>query len=457
MATKQTPWAVLLCKFKDNQTEPELLEPPSQVPNFRRACDLFFTASGVGTFNAVQFFSDMSHGSLDLSGSQVFGWLTLDLNVNDVLLHQNSATQNAAMVLAKKAALDAGVPLGAFFGVVLIMNIPTGWAQGNYAFPGVAPAPGVVADCRRVNGQGNVGIGFGNGTEVFGQEMGHAYGLGHSRRDGSGEDYQDRWDIMSTANAFSEPDPAYAARGPGLNAWNMRGRGWLDESRVWRAQGDGFDQVVELRPLHRRDLPGWLAAELPPNEGEGGHGRYLVEFRIKEAWDAGIPRSTVLVHRFNGAPDDDGWPHSYIMSGANGQQELVKGDVFAPGPTKGVVPRLEVLEVNHDEKTATVRLSSMSFRPTTNVAPGATAISNRVFVFGKDKGLDGRIFFNQAVLDQAFLPGWIEVQGDGRTDAPPSAVSIGNRLFVFVKGLDGRIFFNQAVLDQAFLPHWIAV
>src|SRR5437868_5226455 len=63
---QQTSWAVLLCKFKDNQSE-------TPVPNFRTVCERFFTTPGAG-FNAVQFFSDMSHGSLDLSGSKVFGW-----------------------------------------------------------------------------------------------------------------------------------------------------------------------------------------------------------------------------------------------------------------------------------------------------------------------------------------------------------------------------------------------
>ena len=60
--------------------------------------------------------------------------------------------------------------------------------------------------------------------------MGHGYGLDHSRRDGADADYQEPWDIMSTLAAYSAPDPDYANRGPGLNAWNMRGRGWLDET-----------------------------------------------------------------------------------------------------------------------------------------------------------------------------------------------------------------------------------
>ena len=87
-------------------------------------------------------------------------------------------------------------------------------------------------------------------------------------------------------------------------------------------------------------------------------------------------------------------------------------------------------------------------------------IGNRVFVFVK--GLDGNIFLNQAVLDQAvldqgFLPQWIKVQGNGLTDAAPSAMSIGNRIFVFIKGLDKHVFLNQAILDQGFLPAWVRV
>lgn len=34
---------------------------------------------------------------------------------------------------------------------------------------------------------------------ILGQEMGHGYGLDHSRLEGLSDDYRDPWDIMSTS------------------------------------------------------------------------------------------------------------------------------------------------------------------------------------------------------------------------------------------------------------------
>lgn len=280
--TMQSPWAVLLCKVNSDATG--RFDPNSEPPNapgvlpFRTVCTNFFTRADAG-FNAVRFFSDMSHGKLDLTGSRVLGWYRLNVNITgytaggDPILDKR---QDEVAALARQAATDAGVSINSFVGVVVIMNLATGWAQG---------APGTMwADWRRVDGRnfdgtlGPRGPGGGNGTEIFGQEMGHGYGLDHSRRDGSTEDYNDPWDIMSTARwSTSAPDTDYCARGPGLNAWNMRSRGWLAESRVWRDSSDSSSRVVQLRSLYRRDLSGFLAAELP---GTGDHSPYLVEFRF---------------------------------------------------------------------------------------------------------------------------------------------------------------------------------
>src|SRR5690348_7359224 len=93
--------------------------------------------------------------------------------------------------------------------------------------------------------------------------MGHGYGLDHSRQDGSAADYMDRWDTMSTWDScFMAPHQDYVLIGPGLNAANMAGRGWLDGQRVWSSGSTSFSTTIQLRPLHRRDLPGFLAARL---------------------------------------------------------------------------------------------------------------------------------------------------------------------------------------------------
>jgi hypothetical protein len=136
----------------------------------------------------------------------------------------------------------------------------------------------------------------------------------------------------------------YTKVGPGLNAWNMRGRGWLDETRVWTGDAStAWDVGIELRPLHRHDLPGNLAAELGP---------YLVELRVPQKWDAAIPRAAVLVHRFEAN-------RSYLESAASGSQDLVEGDRFASGdPEFPLAPYydLEVQRIDEAHETATIRL-----------------------------------------------------------------------------------------------------
>lgn len=113
---------------------------------------------------------------------------------------------------------------------------------------------------------------------ALGQEMGHPYGLDHSRGTNGDPnqslDYGDPWDIMSTfrfpASLVSPPAfprGPYGPYGPGLNAANMRGRGWLDRSRVLSLDsGKGrFPASIQLRPLHARELPGFWSCIATPS------------------------------------------------------------------------------------------------------------------------------------------------------------------------------------------------
>ena len=313
-----TPWAVILCKFTDGADEPF----PKQYYQ-----DLFTVTDGASPWDMIRYFHDQSHGTLELTGTKVFGWFQLSKSVADYNSLGGQARE-ALIKWARDAAVAHGVDLEPFFSVVACANL---WQDIG------ASASGVV-----VQGPDTP---FPAG---LGHEMGHVYGLQHSRIDGSDADYQDPWDIMSAFNDYGAADPEFTLIGPGLNASNMRSRGWLDESRVWKVSGDKGDETIELRPLARHDLRGFLAAQMP--------GGYLVELRVQEGWDAGIPRPAVLVHRFEGG-------HSYLMRGNSGSSDLIAGDSFGdaepePDPMSilSSFSRVDVLSIDAAGRRATLRI-----------------------------------------------------------------------------------------------------
>jgi hypothetical protein len=323
--TLQTPWAVILCRFKDSD------EPP--LP--RERYDELFTTAGSGKLNMTDFFRDMSHGKLDLSGSQVFGWFTLEQKRSDYVgSGTNGKGRQDLIAWARKAATDNGVDLSKFFSVVVSAHPPADVFGGPN---------GAVVDDWRGPPLGATSL----SPSIVGQEMGHVYGLQHSSADGSGAAYMDQWDVMSTASAYMRANPllkdALFQIGPGLNAANMDYCGWLDQSRVWTIGDYEQTATVQLRPLHRRDLPGYLVARVA---------QYYIEFRVPEIWDAGIPQAAVLVHDlFNGV--------SYIYSGASGNQALVEGDSFQrgdPSDPLGALVRIEVTDIDAAGRTATLEV-----------------------------------------------------------------------------------------------------
>jgi len=335
-----SPWAVIAVAFKDD---------PADLP----ALDLhrrLFTGAGTGHLNMVDFFHDMSHGKIDTSGTEVFGWYRLDVNrdtyVGNVYPQPAGKLNRDGLLAAGKAkAVADGVQLNDFDGVVVC-----GYADAKVGTDLCGWLGGMAALCDQNSLQ----------PSLLGQEMGHGYGLDHARRDGSADDYQDPWDVMSTAAwpAMEADNADFTKVGPGLNAWNMRGREWLDERRVWSGQSNSaFDVTIDLRPLHRHDLPGYLAAELGP---------YLVEFRIPERWDAAIPRACVLVHRF----EDN---HSYLMSGDSGNPDLVEGQQFRDGEIDFPYVHwfaLDVTRLDTTSRTATIRLQHRPLRSPPQVGPG---------------------------------------------------------------------------------------
>jgi hypothetical protein len=324
---ESTPWAVLLFKFQDDLTE--------RWP--RRHYERLFTSAGTGSMNMLDYFSEMSHGRLDLSGSQVFGWFILPIDRADYATTPTKPGQldrPGLLALCRKMVADQGIDLSGFPKQLISLN----------------------AD--ETDFYGYFGLAFSDATSIFpgilGHEMGHGYGLDHSRQEGWDLDYKDFWDVMSALDTAMAPHPEYQRVGPGLNAANMRGRGWLDEDRVFKAPATAFSTTIELRPLHRHDLSGHLAAQV---------GDFLVEYRPKQKWDAAFHHSSVFVHRL--------WNNrSYLMKGTDGSKpafDLPAGGSFSGDPHSGFTRyTVEVEEINDADQVAVIKLS----HSTMPVTPG---------------------------------------------------------------------------------------
>ena len=369
MSAVKKPWVILLCRFSDDQNDPATTRVMDLAAQWRvqkspafvmanlgpfwdtdsrtilELYNAFFTITGIFTFNIVQYFDAMSRGLVDVSGNQVFPCKLNMTTAQGAALANNpggSAYQNQIFKVAKAVLLqDYGAKWTDFFGVAVSFQSPDFGGQGG-TFDG---GPGVYADIRYV---------VDNGTQRWGHEMGHGFGLDHSRTDGQftssctggdPSDYTDPWDIMSINCAFSAPDNDYHLRGPGMNAWNMRHMQGLDEGRIWKASTTGdFSETITLNPLHERTRSGYLGAELP---GIAGDSSYLVEFRVPEIWDSAVPQRQVIVHRFDGA-------HSYIMKGTKGQKNLLAGDIFEKGA--GPRSKVRVLAIDAVNDYATIQL-----------------------------------------------------------------------------------------------------
>jgi hypothetical protein len=350
-----SPWAVLLCKFNDDTTK--------TPPHPRKFYENLFTSAGTGTQSMVNYFSDMSHGRLDLSKSQIFplkdGWFTLKHSYKEFSRYVDATIKYYATPVMSRGGLeikpplpenpnglflrwaketatshDSKVDLSEFHGVIAVANVGSvgcvGWTGGMAA----------ICDDYSVK------------PSILGQEMGHGYGLSHSRIHGSEEDYRDPWDIMSTRAAFMAPHPDYdsiywpkaadqnKSIGPGLNAANMDGRGWLDYSRVRKITRAGKIEV-DLRPLHELESYGDLAIRID---------EFYVEFRMNYNWDAGFSEPLVLIHYFRGN-------QSYIMPDTKKNYGLTKGSVFEIKRGSGKFQynlRIEVLDINVGRSTAKI-------------------------------------------------------------------------------------------------------
>ena len=254
-------YAVLLCRFKDSNDQ------DVHDPDYYKE---MFVNRGTGGLN--DYWADASLGNIDLDGSDIFGWKTLDQDRADFIATHTSRWDKI------QGAIDAfSVDTTNYAGIVAIFSEDVGDSSNS----GI----GVLA------GPGDVNITF------MAHETGHVMGLEHSfdQSDRKAQEwsmpgeYYDRYDIMSAMNVDSYDSDRFGASGPLLNVANLDRMGWLPASRVWTpptsnsSQTDSFDLVSLSYP----EIPGFLAARV---------GSVYLEFRTQDRWDAGVTYNAVLLH-----------------------------------------------------------------------------------------------------------------------------------------------------------------
>ena len=269
------PCAFILVRFADDPSTPISVNE----------AETLFTAQGRGRMYLVDYFAEITHGRVDMSGNAVFGWYDLDWTRQDYL-DQRARTGDRTVLIAeaRRVARANGAPIDSFVATIVASNGPGPAADfygGYWAGQGYAQT---TAD----QGPGNTGRESKVSPAALCQEIVHALGVPqHTRRTGSDADYQDPFDVMSlwtTGTPAPHPENADYVIGPGINAAFLDRCGWLDQSRGVEITHSGSYQ---LRPLHRHDLPGNLFARF---------GDQYIEYRPKLRWDAGQAQSVVLVH-----------------------------------------------------------------------------------------------------------------------------------------------------------------
>ena len=269
------PWAIVLARYADKPKVP-------RQPDFYE--DLF-TRGGTG--GVVDYWREVTFGNLDLTGSRVFGWLTMAHDSTELAGLTFPGSRSTLVQWGRDAAAAAGIDLTPFRNVLVVHNegVDHG-AAGN----GVLIVHSDPQLCE---------FGF------ICHEMGHGHGLPHSFSANGDFEYGDSWDIMSFATTTPLfPISFKGASGMasvGLNARNVQALGVLEPTRLWSPPGPDFSATVTLDPLNQPQIGnhGSLVVSLPPSATRPARpdgSTWTAEFHRKAGWDQAIPQDAVTIH-----------------------------------------------------------------------------------------------------------------------------------------------------------------
>ncbi len=319
----------------------------------------FFGTSGSGYDNMFDYFTEMTYGRVDRSGTQVLGWIPTNLTRATILGFGRPQSTQACVAAAQ--ALYPTLDITKFTDVVTFYNFDGGGGGNDSS-----------------NGFANDAWGLYTGFAAH--EITHSLGqLLHSHKEGCAGDYCDRWDEMTYALNFASPGTTWWAADPGGTFSNGQGEAVANslvaanrevisarfnvsaflKSEVLSIAAPFTTQTITLAAVNRPDVNGIRVIEFPYASGlfDTDGGKYTVELMRNTGWDVGDPSTGILIHRLeldgqvtlvpsprDAATDDASWK---------------AGDVWQRGDS----PTLIINSIDLSSSTASITITSATPPP----------------------------------------------------------------------------------------------
>jgi hypothetical protein len=289
-------WAVILCRFKD---------APPALSEKERAIEAFFRAAFTsGTGALVEYWRDVSLGSIEISGTRVFDWVDLEIDrvqaggapTSDPPGPGRAGLAAFAVAALKRRfgdqVLDGFKPIAVYTENWSIPDVPEGttletpgffqfWIDGSSTGDIICLTPPFDGD-------------------ITAHEMGHVLGMNHDVAPDLSTDYKDPSCIMSQNGTFTHPT-LQVGFGPALclphliqKQWMYRRRLYVDDTGDWMTHLEGI--TLPLAPITRPGARANLGIKLAFRRGEDNWDYYL-EYMVPTEWNRGVPGAPYLLIR----------------------------------------------------------------------------------------------------------------------------------------------------------------